>query len=152
MSIIITNQYLTSICELLTSLPLAGAASRARSKVLAMTTLAAQSLVESELELAREHALCDTTGTPQVDGDGHIRFDTPEQAAAFIQARGVLLAERAELSGPSYTTMARTLYEALTTLTQPFSGDKAAAYDHLCDALEAHLATIKSEQEVTGDE
>nr|WP_297993497.1 hypothetical protein [uncultured Actinomyces sp.] len=116
-----------------------------------MTTTAAQSLAESELELAREHAICDTTGTPQVDGDGHIRFDTPEQAAAFIQARGVLLSERAELSGPSYTTMAHTLYEALTALTQPFSGDEAAAYDHLCDALEAHLATT-TEQEVTGDE
>ena len=90
MPIIITNQYLTSICELLTSLPLAGAASRARSKVLAMATLAAQDLAESELELAREHALCDETGTPEVDGDGHIRFATPEQAAAFIQARGVL--------------------------------------------------------------
>ena len=116
-----------------------------------MTTTAAQSLAESELELAREHAICDTTGTPQVDGDGHIRFDTPEQAAAFIQARGVLLSERAELSGPSYTTLAHILYETLTSLTQPFSGDEAAAYDHLCDALEAHLA-ITTEQEVTGDE
>lgn len=150
MPIIITNQYLPAICELLTSLPLAGAASRARSKVLAMTTTAAQSLAESELELAREHALCDTTGTPQVDENGHIRFNTPEQAAAFIQARDVLLAERAELSGPSYTTMARTLYEALTELTQPLTGDEAAAYDHLCDALEAHLASTK--EEVSGDE
>lgn len=151
MSIIITNQYLPTICELLASLPLAGAASRARSKVLAMATVAAQSLAESELELAREHALCDTAGTPEVDGDGHIRFDAPEQAAAFIQARDVLLAERAELSGPSYTTMARTLYEALTALTQPLAGDEAAAYDHLCDALEAHLATT-TEEEVSGDE
>lgn len=150
MSIIITNQYLTSICELLASLPLAGAASRARSKVLAMTTTAAQDLAESELELAREHAICDTAGTPQVDEDGHIRFATPGQAAAFIQARDVLLAERAELTGPSYTTMAQTLYEALTELTQPLVGDEAAAYDHLCDALEAHLAT--TEKEVSGDE
>lgn len=150
MSIIITNQYLPAIRELLAGLPLAGAASRARSKVLAMTTTAAQSLAESELELAREHAICDTTGTPQVDENGHIRFNTPEQAAAFIQARSVLLAERAELSGPSYTTMAHTLYEALTELTQPLTGDEAAAYDHLCDALEAHLAT--TEQEVSGDE
>lgn len=150
MSIIITNQYLPAICELLASLPLAGAASRARSKVLAMATTAAQDLAESELELAREHAICDTTGTPQVDENGHIRFATPGQAVAFIQARGVLLAERAELSGPSYTTMARTLYEALTELTQPLVGDEAAAYDHLCDALEAHLAT--TEQEVGGDE
>lgn len=150
MSIIITNQYLPAVCELLAGLPLAGAASRARSKVLAMATLAAQSLAESELELAREHALCDETGTPQVDGDGHIRFTTPGHAADFIQARGVLLAERAELSGPSYTTMAQTLYEALTTLTQPFAGDEAAAYDHLCDALEAHLAT--TEKEVSSDE
>lgn len=150
MSIIITNQYLPSICELLASLPLAGAASRARSKVLAMTTTAAQDLAESELELAREHAICDTTGTPQVDENCHICFNTPEQAAAFIQARGVLLSERAELSGPSYTTMARTLYEALTELTQPLTGDEAAAYDHLCDALEAHLASTK--EEVSGDE
>ncbi|QVI98748.1 hypothetical protein KFR76_00570 [Corynebacterium diphtheriae] len=40
---------------------------------------------------------------------------------------------------------------ALTALTQPFAGDEAAAYDHLCDALEAHLATT-TEEEVSGDE
>lgn len=151
MSIIITNRYLPAICELLTRLPLAGAASRARSKVLAMATLAAQSLAESEMELACEHAICDTAGTPQVDEDGHIRFATPQQAAAFIQARSVLLAERAELTGPSYTTMAHTLYEALTVLTEPISGEQAEAYDHLCDALEAHLATPIA-KEVRGDE
>lgn len=141
MSIIITNSHLLPVCGLLTRLPLAGSASRARSKVLAMANAAAQSLAESEYALALEHAVLDTDGQPEVDGDGTIRFPTSADALAFMAARAELMAEQAELSGPSYTTMVHTLHDALVNLDERLSGEEADAYDHLLNALEAHLNT-----------
>lgn len=139
MSITLPNHSLAPIAAFLDTLPLAGAASRARSKVAAMIASALESLAASELDLAREHAKCED-GNPVIDADGHLAFASDADARAFLEGRADLYAERAILSGQSYEQMAPTLHAALLALETPLSGADATAYDQLCDALEAHLA------------
>ena len=143
MSIIITNEYLPAVCSLLEELPLAGRASRARSKVLEMARQAAASLAQSEIDLASQYAICTPEGKPAINAEGSIEFATPHKAQAFLSEQQALLAERAILTGQTYTSMAATLYQALIDTNEPFSGEQARAYNHLCEALETHLDLIK---------
>lgn len=136
-TLVVTNRDLQPIHAFLTALPLAGAASRARSKILAMIEDAITSLGASELELVTEHAQLDDNNQPVIDNDGGITFPTPNAARAFLTAREQLLAEQAILTGQSYTTMAPTLLAALESYDQPLTGEQAQAYDRLCDCLEA---------------
>ncbi len=146
MSLIITNTDLQPIHTLLVGLPLAGAASRARSKLAAMVEAALESLAASELELVTEYASKNSAGEPVISQAGEISFPTTQAGREFLAERTKLMNEQAELSGQSYTTMAATLYEALMAYEQPLAGEAARAYDRLCDALEHHHATDQQEE------
>lgn len=139
MTIRITNQHLPAICAFLTDVKLAGPASRARSRVLAMARAALEALAEAETELVTEHAHTDADGRPVISDEGAISFTSAEHAQAFTHARRTLMSERAELVGQAYEQMATTLHHALVSLETQLSGEEAEAYDHLCQALEHHL-------------
>ncbi|MEW6859876.1 hypothetical protein [Trueperella pyogenes] len=146
MSLIITNSDLQPIRALLEDLPLAGAASRARSKLAAMVEAALESLAASELALITEYAQTNEAGEPMIGADGSITFATTQAGREFLAERTKLMNEQAELTGQSYTTMTTTLYEALLAYEEPLTGDAARAYDRLCDALEHHHATNQQEE------
>lgn len=137
--LLIENRYLPVLVPFLEGMKLAGAQSRARSKLLNMAVAAYKALGESELELVKEYAVCDNTGQPVLAEDGSFELKNPEQSAAYFTAREQLLAEASELNGATYKEHLPQLQSLLADYQEVLSGDEAAVYDHLCDMVDQAL-------------
>lgn len=136
----IENRYLPALIPFLQSMKLAGAASRARSKLLAMALTAFQDLAASEQELVSEYAVLDEQGQPVIAEDGSFDLNDPTMVSHYLTEREALLAEQAHLSGPTYSEHLAQLQNLLTTYPVELAGDEAEVYDRLCDAVEAALS------------
>ncbi|MEW6903269.1 DUF1617 family protein [Trueperella pyogenes] len=136
MAIAIENRYLPPLIPFLENMPLAGAQSRARSKLLGMVTLAFQGLALAERELVTEYATCDENGQPIIGEDSTFTLQNPESADAYVAAREELMSERTILTGDTYEGHYLALQTLLTEYAEPLTGDDASVYDHLCDAID----------------
>lgn len=139
MTLLIENRYLPALIPFLESMKLAGAHSRARSKLLTMALTAYGQLAVSEKELASEYAVLGVDGQPVIDEDGVFELKNPDEAPAYLAAREELLSESAVLDGSTYAEHLSQLNELLGSYSVELSGDDAAVYDHLYDAVEAAL-------------
>ncbi len=137
----IENRYLPPLIPFLQSMKLAGAASRARSKLLAMALTAFQDLAASEQELVTEYAVLDEQGRPVIAEDGSFDLKDPALVSQYLTEREALLAEQAHLSGPTYSEHLSQLQNLLASYPVELTGDEAEVYDRLCDAVEAALAS-----------
>lgn len=135
----IENRYLPTLIPFLQSMKLAGAASRARSKLLAMAFTAFQDLATSEKELVAEYAVLDEQGQPVIAEDGSFDLKEPAQAPLYLAEREALLNEEAHLIGPTYSEHLAQLQNLLATYPVELTGYEAEVYDRLCDAVEAAL-------------
>lgn len=136
MPIAIENRYLPPLIPFLENMPLAGANSRARSKLLGMVTLAYQGLALAERELVTEYATLDEEGQPVIGEDSTFALADPGSAEAYVAAREELMRERTILTGDTYQGHYEALQALLGEYAQPLTGDDAAVYDHLCDAID----------------
>ena len=134
MIIKIQHRYLPSLIQFLEGMKLAGAKSRARSKLLARVIDAYTELAISERELVKEYAELDAKGEPQIDEDGTFQLKDPSLAGDYIKARDALVAEHALIT-PAYAEHPVQLLELLDGYEVELSGDEAAVYDHLYDAI-----------------
>lgn len=136
MAIAIENRYLPPLIPFLENMPLAGAQSRARSKLLGMMTLAFQGLALAERELVTEYATLDENGQPVIGEDSTFTLVNPERANEYVAAREELMSERTILTGDTYEGHYLALQTLLTEYAEPLTGDDASVYDHLCDAID----------------
>lgn len=131
----VQNRYLPTLIKFLEGMKLAGAQSRARSKLLAKIVDAYTDLAVSERELVKEYALLNEQGEPEIDAEGTFQLSDPNLAAEYVAARDALVAEHAVIA-PAYAEHPTQLLELLTGYEVELSGDDAAVYDHLFDAVE----------------
>lgn len=136
MSIALENRYLPPLIPFLENMPLTGAQSRARSKLLGMVTLAFQGLALAERELVTEYATCDEDGQPIIAEDSTFTLVNHDRASEYVAAREELMSEGTILTGDTYQGHFQALQTLLAEYTQPLTGDEAAIYDHLCDAID----------------
>mgnify|MGYP003511085569 FL=1 len=136
MSIALENRYLPPLIPFLENMPLTGAQSRARSKLLGMVTLAFQGLALAERELVTEYATCDENGQPVIGEDSTFTLVNPDRANEYVAAREELMSERTILTGDTYEGHYLALQTLLTEYAEPLTGDDASVYDHLCDAID----------------
>ncbi|AOZ73077.1 hypothetical protein BSR29_03055 [Boudabousia liubingyangii] len=136
----IPNHTLPAVTGLLDGLELAGAASRARTKLHTALLTHLEALGASEVELARQYATLDETGEIVLDEAGGFTLKDPSQSSEFAGEHGALMNETVAV--PSlYEEQYRVLAKALADYPGTFKGPDATAYDLLCDALEQ--ATVK---------
>ena len=140
MSIAIENRYLPALIPFLSGMPLVGAQSRARSKLLGMVTLAFEGLALAERELVTEYATLAEDGQPIISEDSTFTLANPETAIEYVAAREELMGERTILTGDTYQGHYQALQTLLAEYTQPLTGDDAAVYDHLCDAIDQAIS------------
>ncbi|MDR6938512.1 DUF1617 family protein [Arcanobacterium hippocoleae] len=135
MEIMIANQHLQPIADLLTSMPLKSAQSRARSKLLTLVKEAIARFGEDEYDLVTAYATLDEHGRPVFAEDGTFALANPEKAGEFLDARQALLASVAEVSGPTYDGHDKDVKALLDGYDGELSGEAAEAYDVLYDAI-----------------
>lgn len=135
MSLYLDNRYIPPTITLLDNLPLSGAASRARTRLMSALAPHMSALQEAEYALVTEHATLNPDGTPQVGDEGQITFSNPESTEAFQREHHVLLSERAKIE-ETYGGQFHTLTHALASCSQEFTGVEAVVYDALLTALE----------------
>ncbi|AOZ73401.1 hypothetical protein BK816_00940 [Boudabousia tangfeifanii] len=131
----IENRNIPSVCQLLEGLELAGATSRARTKLHASLLVHLEALGVSEVELARQYATLDETGEIVLDEAGGFTLKDPVQASEFKAEHQALMGE-AVLVPETYENQYAILTKALVDYPGTFSGSDATAYDLLSDALE----------------
>lgn len=142
MAIAIENRYLPPLIPFLENMPLAGAQSRARSKLLGMVTLAFQGLSLAERELVTEYATLDENGQPVIGEDSTFTLVNPDRANEYVAAREELMSERTILTGDTYEGHYLALQTLLTEYAVPLTGDDASVYDHLCDAIDQAVSEL----------
>lgn len=135
MSLYLDNRYIPPAITLLDTIPLSGAASRARTRLMSALAPHMSALQEAEYALVTEYAALNPDGTPQVGDEGQITFSNPESTEAFQREHHVLLSERAKIE-ETYGGQFHTLTQALTSCPQEFTGVEAVVYDALLSALE----------------
>ncbi|OKL48144.1 hypothetical protein BSR28_00045 [Boudabousia liubingyangii] len=136
----IRNHHLPVVTGLLDGLELAGADSRARTKLHSALLTHLEALGVSEVELARQYATLDETGEIVLDEAGGFTLKDPTQATEFAAEHKALMGE-AVLVPETYENQYAILTKALVDYPGTFSGSDATAYDVLSDALEE--ATVK---------
>ncbi len=130
----IPNHLLPAVSELLDSLPLKGAQSRARTRTLALVSSALETLGAGEVELLHTYGVKDTEGELVREGD---TFELkPETAAEYQVERTKLLSEVTVIDEATYTGHPALLRETLETVDLELKGTLATAYDVLLTALE----------------
>lgn len=130
----IPNHLLPATSELLDSLPLKGAASRARTRALALVSTALEVLGASEVELLNTYGVKDATGELVREGD---TFElVPETAAEYQAERSKLLGEVTVIDEATYTGHETILRETLENADLELKGSLATAYDQLLTSLE----------------
>ncbi len=131
----ICNSSLPTIISMLDGLELAGAASRARTKLHSALLTHLEALGVSEVELARQYAILDQDGEILLDEAGDFTLKDPTQATEFAAEHQALMNET--ITVPSlYEEQYAILAKALAEYPGTFSGTDATAYDLLSDALE----------------
>lgn len=131
----IRNHTLPAITGLLDGLELAGAASRARTKLHTILLAHLEALGISEVELARQYAILDDDGEILLDEAGGFTLKDPTQASEFKAEHQALMNET--ITVPSlYEEQYAVLAKALAEYPGTFKGSDATTYDLLCDALE----------------
>lgn len=130
----IQNRYLPTLIQFLETMKLAGAQSRARSKLLGKVVDAYTELAVSERELVKEYAELNSKGEPEIESEGTFQLKDPELAGDYLAARDALVAEHAVIT-PAYAEHAAQLLKLLDGYEATLSGDEAAVYDHLFDAV-----------------
>lgn len=134
----IPNHLLPAASELLDSLPLKGAASRARTRALALITTALETLGASEVELLNTYGVKDGAGELVREGD---TFElVPETAAEYQVERTKLLGEVTVIDEATYTGHEALLLETLEGIDLELKGALATAYDQLLTSLEQNAA------------
>ena len=130
----IPNHLLPATSELLDSLPLKGAASRARTRALALVSTALEVLGASEVELLNTYGVKDATGELVREGD---TFElVPEPAAEYQAERSKLLGEVTVIDEATYTGHETIFRETLENADLELKGSLATAYDQLLTSLE----------------
>lgn len=131
----LTNRHLPAIANLLADLELAGAASRARTRLRHCLTGPLEALGAAEMELAKTYAVLDADEQIMLEADGSFALKNPEDATRFATEHQELL-EETVIVPPTYTEQYPLLTNALLAYKGTFAGGQAEAYDVLCTALE----------------
>ena len=130
----IPNHLLPAVNELLDSLPLKGAASRARTRALALVTTALEALGASEVELLNTYGVKNADGELAREGD---TFELkPETAVEYQTERAKLLSEVTVIDEATYTGHVALLLKTLEGIDLELKGAVATAYDQLLTSLE----------------
>lgn len=134
----IPNHLLPAVSELLDSLPLKGADSRARTRALALVTTALETLGASEVELLNTYGVKNADGELVREGD---TFELkPETAAEYQTERAKLLSEVSIIDEATYAGHEALLQEILEGIDLELTGTQATAYDLLLTSLEQSAA------------
>ncbi|KMY23623.1 hypothetical protein ACU19_02890 [Actinobaculum suis] len=137
MRLLIPNRHLASIATLLEGMVLKPAQSRARSKLLDLVEEAQMRFGKDEYDLVTHHATLDGEGKPIIGEDGTFQLAQGTDAGEFLRLRDELLDSLAEVEGPTYATHLPDITRLLAEYDEPLSGQAAAAYSVLFDAVEA---------------
>lgn len=130
----VTNRDLPALANLLDTLELTPAPSRARTRLLTQIRQAVETFSRDELALVTGYATTDADGSPVVGTDGTITLADPGKAEEFHAEHTRLLSEHVTLELED--DKAHNLHTALEASTQTFTGDAASALDVLATALE----------------
>ncbi|MDD7465528.1 MAG: hypothetical protein PUK59_04755 [Actinomycetaceae bacterium] len=136
MRICLANHYLQPAINLLDGMKLAGAASRARTRLIRLLAPHLEALQEGEYALVTEHATCGADGKPIIADDGSFTLKDNQHATTYITERDALFAEIAQIEGGTYEGHRQACIDLLTTYDGQLSGTDADAYDALLTALE----------------
>lgn len=134
MHLTVTNRDLPTLANLLDTLELTPAPSRARTRLLTQIRQAVETFSRDELELVTTYATTDSDGQPVVEVDGTITLADPGKTEEFHAEHTRLLSEQVTLELED--DKAHNLQAALEASTQTFTGDAATALDVLATALE----------------
>lgn len=137
MRLLIANRHLGPIATLLEGMVLKPARSRARSKLLDLVEAAQLRFGKDEYDLVTHHAVLDSEGKPILGEDGTFQLAQGTDASEFLRLRDELLDSLAEVEGPTYATHLADIARVLAEYDEPLSGQAAAAYSVLFDAVEA---------------
>ncbi|MGJ9541044.1 DUF1617 family protein [Actinotignum sp. GS-2025c] len=135
MKILLPNSQLAGVADLLETMSLKPAASRARTKLLNLVREAATRFGVDEYELVSQYARLDEQGRPLIDKDGTFSLADEAKTAEFFTTRQQLLDTSAEVEGPTYEGHLKDLKDMLDTYDEKLSGTKAQAYDCLYEAV-----------------
>lgn len=136
MKLTLANHYLQPAINLLDGMKLAGAASRARTRLIRLLAPHVEALQEAEYALVTEHAICGEDGKPVIADDGSFTLKDSEHATTYLAERDALFAEVAHIEGGTYEGHRQACIDLLTTYDGELSGTDADAYDALLTALE----------------
>lgn len=136
MKLALANHHLQPAIGLLDAMKLAGAASRARTRLIRLLTPHLEALQEAEYALVTEHATLDEHGKPIIGDDGSFTLIDGEHAATYITERDALFTEVAHIQGGTYQGHRQACIDLLTCYDEQLSGSEADAYDALLTALE----------------
>lgn len=136
MKLTLTNHYLQPATNLLDGMKLAGATSRARTRLIRLLAPHLEALQEAEYALITEHAICGEDSKPVIADDGSFTLKDAEHATTYLAERDALFAEIAHIEGGTYEGHRQACIDLLTTYDEEMSGTDADAYDALLTALE----------------
>ena len=134
MKIKLQNRHILTLIPFLQNMKLKGEHSRARSKFLALATTAYYSLHDSEVELLKEYAVLDDNGEPLSNEDGGFTI-REEVFKEYFTEREKLFNEIAEIEGGTYSGHISVMRQILADYDEELSGETAALYDALWDAI-----------------
>lgn len=147
MRLLIPNRHLASIATLLEGMVLKPAQSRTRSKLLDLIEAAQLRFGKDEYDLVTTHATLDGEGKPIIGEDGTFHLAQGTDTREFLRLRDELLDSLAEVEGPTYATHLTDIARVLAEYDEPLSGQAAAAYSVLFDAVEAAHAAEPNAKE-----
>ncbi|MCI6574420.1 MAG: hypothetical protein MSC53_04530 [Arcanobacterium sp.] len=136
MRICLANHYLQPATNLLDGMKLAGAASRARTRLIRLLAPHLEALQEAEYALVTEHAISGEDSKPVIADDGSFTLKDAEHATTYLAERDALFAEVAHIEGGTYEGHRQACIDLLTNYDGQLSGTDADAYDALLTALE----------------
>ena len=138
MKIKIRNDKLQPVIFFMDGLELKPSLSRARTRFISLLRPHVDIFLEADKHLVEVYAVKDEKGNVIFDDTGIFQL-IPENAREFHEARKELYLEIAEIEGGTYTTHLELLKQILDELDISLSGEKADAYDILCDATDESL-------------
>lgn len=137
MKITIKNDHIQQVANLLFDMKLKAKKSRQRTKLVKLLSNRAHEIADQEKELLKEHCELDEEGEPVKTEDG--KGFKPNDIDAFIKDQKELYDEELVIEGGDNREMLRTVKKILEDCDDEFSGQKAAAYDYLCDQFEKEI-------------
>lgn len=135
MKIKIRNDKLQPVIFFMEGLELKPSLSRARTRFISLLRPHVDIFLEADKHLVESYAVKDEKGNVIFNNNGVFNLN-PENAREFHEERRKLFLEIAEIEGGTYTTHLELLKQILDELDISLSGEKADAYDILCDAVD----------------